>query len=595
MLMNNKTEFLTENAKIGLFALKYFLAAVLLYACFACSTHETELLRNVETIVEQQPDSAFRLLNTILFPEDMSESLFHKHTLLLLQAKDKSDRDITADTIIFDAKDYFDATKNFSDAAAAAFYSGRVLHEQGKTEKALSAYRDAEHLAEQTDDYNLQGLIQWNLSMLYYENLASDESIIRGKKAVELFIKAQNHKNEIYALVLIGNCFLLKPEIDSAFYYFNKSINLVNVYNISDFQSNTRQNVGAAFRQTKNYSIAKRYLTDLTNNLTDTLTFKADSAEKAPLITFSKVFTGENKLDSAKFYINKSLNLNLRDRELTDSIYLSLSEIEEKKGNYAKALQYLKQHAQYVINKVDNKSKTLLELNEKYDFQKLKTENTKLVIKQQQTAIILSGIILLIALIAFFFYIKWERNRKMFLDSKQKLKTLQMMADKYLKAANDEIETLKLEHLQTDSSFALKVVDILKITTLINRLFSSKNPKKEELIQKLNMFIYGQNSPDWTILYQAINEIKHGFYDIIYEKYPKLDEMEFRVCCLSCENYFDDTDIAFIVGFSKNMVQRKRSDARKKIGAKSRSNIHDFFIEKFKEEGIFIAQNTKKS
>jgi tetratricopeptide (TPR) repeat protein len=317
-----------------------------------------------------------------------------------------------------------------------------------------------------------------------------------------------------------------------------------------------------------------------------------DSVEEARIfLNLAKVYTLENKLDSAKFYINKSLNFNIREQDLLRSIYFSLSKIAEKEGNINEALKYFKQYNKYVANQVD-KTKAFLELNEKYDFEKLKTENNKLVINQQRTAIISFIMILFASFAVFVFYWISRRNKKLFLESKQEIKTLQMMTEKYLMAAQEEIENLKLKHQQNDGLFALKVVEGLKITTLIDRLIRNTNPKKERLIQQLNMFAYGQNSLDWTILYQAINEIKHGFYNLIYTKYQNLDVMEFRVCCLSCENYLDDTDIAFILGLSIYMVQRKRSDARKKMGTKTR-NIYAFFIEQFKKEGIFIAENTK--
>jgi tetratricopeptide (TPR) repeat protein len=598
---------------------------VLLFAGVSCTDTE-KVLTNVESIVEQQPDSAFHLLNSILFPENLSERMYHKHTLLLLKAKDKSDRDITDDTLIFAAKNYFVRKKNFNDAATAAFYAGRVLHEQGDSEKTLAAYREAETLAENTDDYNLQGLIQGNLSILFHDQRIYKESISREKKAIEMYKKAQNHKNEISALILIGDCFLLENEIDSAFWYYNKSINLADDRKISELQANARQNISVAFWKTGEYPIAKRYLNEA-------LTFnKVDSVEKARIfMNLSKVYTLENNTDSAKFYINKALDFNIRESALLKSSYLSLSEIAEQEGDYEAALQYFTQYNKYVANQVDeNKSKALLELNEKYDFEKLKTMNNKRVIQQQSTTIVLFIIILSVSVLAFFCHIKSVRNKKKFLKTKQEIEILKLMADKYSKATEEEIESLKLEaekqskdtkeeikslkleaekqakateeeieslkseHQKKDNFLAVKIFGGFKIIKLISSLITKQNPDQKELIKFLNRIIYGQDCPDWEILYQTINRLKNGFYDLIREQYNNLETMEFRVCCLSCED-FDDTGIAFILGLTTSMVQRKRSDARKKIDAPPYSNIHAFFIENLKEKGNFTELNTKKS
>jgi len=113
---------------------------------YSCSKQKgvRDVLVNAENIVEQQPDSALQLLNTILFPEDLNKSQFNKYNLLLLQAKDKSDKDITSDTIIFAVKNYYIRKKDYPNAAMAAFYCGRVWHERNNMEETVKAYMEAD-------------------------------------------------------------------------------------------------------------------------------------------------------------------------------------------------------------------------------------------------------------------------------------------------------------------------------------------------------------------------------------------------------------------------------------------------------------------
>jgi hypothetical protein len=114
-----------------------FLLIPLFSACTLSSRKIDKLLTDVAAIVEQQPDSAYSQLQTILFPEDLRASQYHQYVLLLLQAKDKSYRDISADTLIFATKEYFVKKNDFENAALSAFYCGRVLQEQKKNEKSL--------------------------------------------------------------------------------------------------------------------------------------------------------------------------------------------------------------------------------------------------------------------------------------------------------------------------------------------------------------------------------------------------------------------------------------------------------------------------
>ena len=78
------------------------LILVLVFTSFSCSEQEgtKDILVQVENIVEQQPDSALRLLNFILFPENLDKSRFNKYNLLQIEAKDKDYKDITSDTIV---------------------------------------------------------------------------------------------------------------------------------------------------------------------------------------------------------------------------------------------------------------------------------------------------------------------------------------------------------------------------------------------------------------------------------------------------------------------------------------------------------------
>ena len=124
----------------------YLLINVLLLISYACSQQQgvNDILVQAENIVEQQPDSALQLLNSVLFPEDLDKSRFNKYNLLLLQAKDKDYKDITSDTIIFAVKNYYLQKKDNLNAAMAAYYCGRVWHERNNMNEAVKAYMEAE-------------------------------------------------------------------------------------------------------------------------------------------------------------------------------------------------------------------------------------------------------------------------------------------------------------------------------------------------------------------------------------------------------------------------------------------------------------------
>jgi hypothetical protein len=547
---------------------KIILSCLLMNVCFSCSRQASdidELFNTVENIVEQQPDSALSLLYTILFPENLKQSQYNKFLLLQTQAKDKSYKDITSDTIIFEVKNYYVQKKDYPNATLAAYYCGRVLHEQKKAERAGRAYLEAEELSKPIENDNLKGLIQGNLSILYREQLLIDEAIVRGKSAANWYNNAGNQKNEINTLILIGNCYLLNNGIDSAFYFFTKSLSLADYFKMPIEQTYIRQSIGVAYRNVKMYSEAKKMFREA-------LSFLADSTEQArTFMNLAKVYYIENQIDSAKFYATHSLSFKVKDSELLISMYSLLSVIEEKLGHYYESLQYHKEYNNCVKKIVDdNKNKALLELQKKYDFEKLKNDNNDRVIKQQKITITFFIAFIIVLLIAFFFSIKWFKGRKLLLEAEQKIESIKKMGKNYSKDDNSVRNIL------------LHYFNILKKVALIEINIKEEDKNNgAKLIRKFNKIVYEQDSLDWRKLYQIINSLHDGLYDKVREMYPQLNDIEFRLCYLSGRKNFSDEEISVIMGVSTaEKIRKMRSNIRAKIKVPPYQDIHAFFIEK---------------
>jgi len=525
------------------------------------------MIAHSENIVEQQPDSALRLLQTILFPEKLNKSQYNKYYLILLEAKDKSYKDITSDTIIFAVKDYYIQKKDYSSAALAAYYCGRLWHERNDMEKAVDAYIEAENLADNTNNYNLKGLIQSNLGILHWDRSSYEKSIELSKNAVGMYHKAQNYKNEIGALILIGNCFVLNNKIDSAFYYYNRSLILADSYNLPKLQSDIKQSMGIAYREQGFYDQAKKFFIEA-------LAFPKDSVEQARiLLNIAQIYVLTDNIDSVKFYLNKSSVLQINNPSLIRTSYFLKFKIEEKNNHYSDALNDYKEYYRYTTKVFDSeKNNKLLEIQEKYDYEKLRNSQNQLIIKHQKALIVLSLILLASSIIIIAYYRKSAQNRKLLLESEHKIEGLQKSADRYFK---------KERSFQT---ILLKYIGILRKTTLLEIDYNeTKQEGEKKLLSKINNIIYEQDKWNWDRLYQTMNDARSGLYNDIRIKHPQLTETEFRVCCLTCESCFSDKEIEKITGENINKIRRIRSELRKKIGMAERENFLNFFTKTIQE------------
>ena len=552
-------------SKLRMFSKNLVILVLLLtfYSCSSCSKQKVvkDILSNVENIVEQQPDSALRLLNTVLFPEDLNKSLYNKYNLLLLRAKDKSYKDIISDTVIFAVRDYYIQKKDYPNAAMAAFYCGRIWHEQKNTDKAIEAYIEAEKWADKTNNYNLKGLIQANWGILHMEHSSYKKAIELSKNAVEMYDKAKNYKNEIGALRLIGNCFVLSAKIDSAFSYYKESLKLATLYNMPGLQSDIKESMGVAYREQGLYEQAKKLFNEA-------LAFPEDSVKQAGiLLNIAQIYVLENKTDSVKFYLDEALVLQISNPWLMRSSYFLMSKMEEEEKNYPEALRYYKKYYDYSTRAFDSeKNNKLLELQEKYDFEKLKDSQDQLIIKHQNALIILSLVLLAACIITLAYYRKSAQNKKLLSESKQRIEILQRMAD------NFSIEKSSFRHA------LLEQFNVLRKTALINSMLNeNERASGQKLLKKFNQIVYGQDALEWNKLYQSMDSLKNGFYSKVRRKYPQLNETEFRICCLTCETDFNDKEIGIILGTTFYMVRRIRSDLRKKIGIPKGEDFSVFF------------------
>ncbi|MFV0330697.1 MAG: hypothetical protein ACK5KL_12900 [Dysgonomonas sp.] len=541
--------------------------------CLACNTkHNTadQYLKEAEQIVEINPDSTLSLLDSILIPENLKGKRYYDFLLLQVKAKDKSNKNISEDTTIFDVKNYYIKNNDLDKATMASFYSGRVLEVQKKHKEAMAAYIEAESYADKTtENYNLKGLIQSYIGYLYYDQLLQDEALVRFKKAADYFQQAENYRNEAYTFRDIGSSFLLKKETDSAYYYYQKGIEIANTANDSVCQSSIRQNIGLIFRKQGNYKKSKEYLAQA-------IPFATNNITRAKIYSnIAQVLYTENKTDSAILYFQKSLVLldNSDDSFLKAKIYEFLSNIEAARGNHKISLDHNKNRIENLKNIFDkNESQTILNIQKKYNYELVKNTNNKLLIQRQFLFIVLLALGLAIVVIIFLYRQKSLKKERDLFEAEQKISQLSQMAKSYDKK-EDSFRSKLLHHF-----------DILKKSALLEGFLRDDEKKHgQKLLKKFNEIVYNQASLDWNLLYQTINELHNGFFDSLRETFPQLDESEFKICCLIYSD-FTNAEIAIIIGQSINTITAKRSSIRKKIGVKDYGNIVDYLNNNVKKK-----------
>lgn len=531
----------------------------------SCNSGKFEpFLSKSESLLDTDPDSSLAILSSIQIPEDMNEEDYYRYILLKIQAKYKSYQDITADSTILLVKDYYLENNDVYNIALSSYYCGCFYKESGKQKEAMSNFLFASDYAENTNNYNLNALIENAIGVLLSDQFDFDGAILRFRKSACLNKQAGNLKNEIISYIQIGDSYQYLKKPDSVLCYYMKSKLMADTYNLRKEQSCVRQNLGVYFSEIDKHSEAIYYLKDA-------LAYEPNQIAKVKIFNLlADLYIHNHQIDSADVYINYSLQKkdSLRDLYVDARLYEILSNIREQSGDYQGALESHKIYTDYLLSIFDSKiDESLLKLQKKYDYEKIQLQNIRLELNNTYQLFYFITGILLISLLAYLFY------RRAFL-SKKKMSELE---DKVIQLRNLTNNFDSRE--KTFRLYLLRHFDILKKAASLEIYANKDNSKKNDFwLKKFNEIVYGQDTLDWDILYNVMNELYDGFFVRLRNQYSQLDEIEFRIVCLTYTKFTSD-EIAIILKLSVNTIHTKRSAIRKKIGIRAFGNMNDFLDE----------------
>ena len=536
------------------------LFAIAFLSCSKNTSQTENILKQAEIIMESQPDSALILLNNIERPETLNEPLYYEYILLMIQARDKNYMDITTDSIIKDAADYFIKTNDIQNAAKAFFYWGRSNLYQNFYQNAINELIKAKELAMKVNNFSLLGMIYIDIGSIYYKQTSLDKCLENYYLAKESFSKAADLKRENYSLRRIASLFLIiEPQkVDSAIFYFQQALEFAIEENDSIEIKEGLNNLSVAYSENKDYSNAKKYI------------FESIALDDHNELLFnnythlSKIYTEMNQLDSALFLLN-SLFEQLDDRNNYElySFYNSLFELYSKKNDYKIALEYHKKALEtYTTIMEENSRESVLEIEEKYNNEKLKNEYNQTIIKKQRTEALLYIVALLALITGIIASILYRKNKRKNVD---------------IENAKDAIDELTADSNKSNELLRKKLIEELSLTRKIAYVHSIDTEKSNKFIKEYESLFDGKmkKSLDWNHIYEVIDELYPGFRINLDDKYSTLSEKEKQLCYLIRAD-FRTAEIAYILEYRYESADSMKYKLRKKAGFNSMAEFEDF-------------------
>lgn len=426
-----------------------------------------------------------------------------------------------------------------------------VYENEGETELAMTTYRQALDAARNEGDTALIGLVQQYMGMLLMEQYSFDEAIEM------LHQSAATTKDDpvmiSYSNSGIGRAYFIIDSIDKSLHHFQKAVEYAEQSQDSNVMSVAYQNIGAIYNEIGNYDDALNYIR---------LSLKYNNEEKEiPRyhLNLAYIFLDMNINDSSSYYENilkKELD-SINDKTLKVAINHFLYNKALVDNNIDSAFHYYRFFAEMDMELLEERlQQNVLEIQKRYDYEKVENDYNLKLIKKQRTLTILLFLLLIIGI---FLLILVNRNLR---RRKEELR----MKDEILKFEN---EILRLNEIKGDYKRNLEWKYMLVYSmTLMDR------NKTESHYKTIKRKIYDNTETAFDAVMKIFEEEHPGLAEAIRQKYPILSDTEYKVGIMSLTP-FSSQETADILGKSINTINKARTSIRKKLEIEEKESIEE--------------------
>ncbi len=477
----------------------------------------TVSLSSIDTLLQSRPDSAL----TLLMEEPVDDPYYH---LLLAEALYKNDYQQANREALLEAMAYYDSIGDPFLAARCHYMIGVGYYEQDSVVAACAEYLKAlEIMEERFKKKELVGykakfmaLTNTRLCVLFSDQFFSEQSSYFGKQALEEYCSYNASPLHIaWVMNQIAINYALTKQIDSAYYYCDKTIGLLPDTNSMQFRDIV------ALRAVLSYYTQTTHK-EKTLDLYYSLLNKAENNEEysARCLAIGEFFYLEKQLDSAWYYLNIVYynSSSIIPKKIAAEYLVDICKIQGKESELIEYSTFLVPFANQEENKCSTKSR-LTTLFQSYCQQKQERQQY-LVIKERMFKIsVLLGGLLFVILVLFFLY---RRRNKMFgvltnqIMEEQSLEKKRALFEQFLNETICQKIILSIDGKvikrttvpQDYHELILSDPQLLQLTLVVNRYFGPfENRLKQNginsnpfLINLCHLYLLGMDEKQAAIL-----------------------------------------------------------------------------------------------
>ncbi|MEX0288548.1 MAG: tetratricopeptide repeat protein [Flavobacteriaceae bacterium] len=391
-----------------------------------------------------------------------------------------------------------------------------ILHEEkGNFETSLEYYRQSLEGYETVSDKSSKARVYNNIGVAYVDWNKLDSALVNHKKSLQLHEELQAPIGLIRSNANLGEVYLLQKEYDDAISYYLRAKKQSEVIEGEPLMGLINENLGLIY-----------------------------------------IHTG--RLDSAAFYLERDLKLK-QGQENNFTIrhtYEYLSLLEEKRGNFDKALEYYKLYKEVADRRVaSRRAKELAEIQAKYDTERqekeiaeLQQENEKRTLWRNIFALGTLGALAIALLVFQFFRYRNKKNNELLLakeTQRQELEKLDQLKSRFFNNISHEFRTPltlilgPLDKLRQNVDNGLQpTIDVIerngkRLLKLINQLLDLSKIESGKVELKTTLADIVPLIRGWVMSFESLAESKGVKLDIssentsyfLYLDQPKIEKV----------------------------------------------------------------------
>lgn len=559
------------------FVIIFLLMSFLLVSCDNRQTKS--LLQDVETYIQERPDSALRVLRKVDSLTLNTKSLRARYSLLFAMALDKNYIDTTALSILEPTVAYYERLGSPQDKMLSCYYLGRIYANRKDYPNAVIFYSQA--LRESSEyDYYHRGLIYAASADAYNASFNDEEELRNTILAYECFEKIGDKDLDL-SLYKVAQAYHNNERFDVADSLYSL------VYSGKDSTSR----------------LALYAMEDLVSN--DLYQEKQDVERDLGLLEYVAEHRGNLSLESYYEYAyllllagkeSEAENIlsQLSNRETNGKTMEIRYRIAECKGQYEEALALLKSMLSHQ-NDVVKKKLAQSVFKAQSDYYRLTAEvsEQKSTISNQRSIIILITGLMIIALL----YVIFKKRKSTLIREKDRLTQAVEESERLLETvrnrANEEKSEREKDILDLKSRNEReqdKIKDLREMYVALyqkrfseigkyydaassHRLESIKEKAYHDVISSTQaLFEEIASGSEGQKKFEArINADLDDIVSKIRSDFPKLKDDDIRFICYLIVG-FDTSTISFLMDISKENVRVKKHRLREKLNGYSGPN-----------------------